>query len=145
MTQRQMREKRQGPDPRCWTIKTRSGWWSGRRVAVARASPGWAPIVDTGEVRLFSQWNNIFVSTPGGVAVLRGGKLQPIPLPLGTGIPSFTPLGRWLGLTTGWGTVVLDEAGKVKYQAKGAGRPAPSGPYVLLPIEGQLTLFPGPK
>ena len=96
-------------------------------------------------MRLFSQWNNIFVSTPGGVAVLRGGKLQPIPLPLGTGIPSFTPLGRWLGLTTGWGTVVLDEAGKVKYQAKGAGRPAPSGPYVLLPIEGQLTLFPGPK
>jgi hypothetical protein len=106
---------------------------------------GWLPNVDDGEVRLFSHGESIFVSTPGSVAVLRGGKLQPIPLPLGAGIPNFTPLGRWLGLTTGWGTVVFDEAGKVKYQAKGAGRPAPSGPYVLLPIEGQLTLFPGPK
>ena len=106
---------------------------------------GWLPNVDNGEVRLFSHGGSLFVSTLGGVAVLRGDKLQTIAFPLGVGLPTFTPLGRWLGLTTGWGTVVLDEAGKVKYQAKGAGRPAPSGPYVLMPVAGRLTLFPGPK
>lgn len=106
---------------------------------------GWVPQSDGGEVKLFEYGEKVVVATPGGVAVLRGEKLQTIPLPLGAGLPTFTPLGRWLGLTTGWGTVVLDEFGQVKYQAQKAGLPALSGPYLLMPIEGRLTLFPASK
>lgn len=107
---------------------------------------GGLPGVDNGEVRLFARGNALVVASPSGLAALRGERLSSLKLPLGGGLPTFTPLGPWLGVTAPkWGTVVFDEMGKVKYQVRGAGLPALSGADVLMPVDGRLTRFPVPR
>ncbi len=106
----------------------------------------WLPKTDNGEVRLFARGKDIFMAAPGGLALVRDGILSTFPIARSSGLPTFTPLGRWLGITAaGWGTVILDEESRFSLEVEKAGPPALSGPYLLMPVEGRLTLFGGPK
>ena len=85
------------------------------------------------------------VVSPGGqVSTLRTdtGKMTTVTLPWRGLLTQFTPLGRWLGLTSTWGTVVLDEHGRIRYRAQGAGPPVVSGPKILMPFAGGIVGFP---